>query len=316
MSSKNSAKSLVGSRASKSDEFYTLLSDIEKEMQFYLPQFKDKIIYCNCDDPKTSNFWKYFYQNFENFGLKKLISTYYKPKGYSFKSEYDGKEIVRTRFVGDGDFRSRECVETLKECDIVITNPPFSLFKEFIPLMYEYGKKFIVLGNQNSITYKTVFPFIKNNQLWYGKTIHKGGVEFQVPSTYPLFGTLYRFDKDGQRYIWVKGVRWFTNLDYEGRYSNFNFTQSYSPQKYQKYDFYDAINVNKSCEIPYDYMGAMGVPISFFDKYDPNLFEILDANDYRISDKVKIKPHGLIKDSEASVGGKLIYCRLLIRRRS
>lgn len=304
------------SKASKSDEFYTLLSDIENEMQIYFPHFKNKVIYCNCDDPKISNFWKYFYQNFEKLGLKKLISTYYKPKGYSFKTEYDGKETIRTRFVGDGDFRSRECVETLKDSDIVVTTPPFSLFQDFIPLMYEYGKKFIVLGNQNFIAYKSVFPFIKNNQLWFGKNGCQGAMQFQVPSSYRLFGTLYRFDENGQRYIIVKGVRWFTNLDYEGRCRDYNFTERYSSQKYQKYDYYNAINVNKSCEIPYDYMGAMGVPVSFFDNmYNPNFFEILDANDYRISDKIKTKPHGLIKDEEASVGGKLVYSRLLIRRR-
>lgn len=308
-------KDLVKARINKKDEFYTQLTDIEKELLYYKQHLKGKIIFCNCDDPEYSNFWKYFYLNFEFLGLKRLIATHFDYEKPTYKLEYDGKDIIRTDLKENGDFRSPEAIEILKSADIVITNPPFSLFREYIAQLLEYDKKFLIIGNINAITYKEVFPLIKENKVWLGRSIRSGDREFRVPDDYPLKAAGFRVDDNGNKYIRVKGVRWFTNLDYKERHEDLILYKNYSPEEYPEYDNYNAINVNKTKEIPRDFDGAMGVPITFIDKYNPDQFEILDANDYRKSDDVPIKPHGLIKDKEASINGKRTYVRILIRRK-
>lgn len=280
--------SLHAAKDAKNDEFYTRLEDINEEMNHYEDKFRGKIVFCNCDDPKWSNFWKYFHLNFEYLGLKKLITTHYEPEEVqSYKIEYTGGndedfEVgVRTDLTKNGDFRSPECIELLKEADIVVTNPPFSLFREYIALLMEYDKKFIIIGNVNALTYKEVFPLIKDNKVWFGASIHSGDRKFYVPDDYPLNAAGCGTDSDGRRFIRVKGVRWYTNMDYKARHTDLETTYLYSkkdtlyPDLYPKYDNYDAINVDKTAEIPMDYMKIMGVPITFFDKYNPDQFEII-----------------------------------------
>lgn len=307
--------SLHDAKKAKNDEFYTQLEDIELEMSHYRQHFVGKTIFCNCDDPTWSNFWRYFHVNFADLGLKRLISTHYDHNGNpSYKMEYTGGNDLDinagtvTSLEGDGDFRSPECVELLKEADIVVTNPPFSLFREYVAQLMEYGKNFIVIGNQNAVTYKEVFPLIKSNQLWYGASIHSGDRKFGVPDTYPLDAAGCGIDEMGQRYIRVKGVRWFTNLDMAKRHAPFFDPESVhacyegNEDYYPKYDNYDAINVDKTKDIPEDYFEAMGVPITFLDKYNPDEFEILDANTLRKDTvRVRFKAHGLIKDQEAAI---------------
>ncbi len=300
----------------KKDEFYTQLSDIEKELRNYKEHFKNKVVLCNCDDPYESNFFKYFANNFNHLALKRLIVTCYatSPIKYgqlslldidyvndkSLSSPYkviidkvddinkdgaigieDVEEIIKhkentlTILKGDGDFRSEECIELLKEADIVVTNPPFSLFREYIDQLFEYNKKFIIIGNINAVTYKNVFPRIAANELWLGQSIHSGDREFRIPDDYPIKASGYRIDENGVKYIRVKGVRWFTNLDYKERHEDLILYERYSPEKYPKYDNYDAINVDKTKDIPIDYDGVMGVPITFLDKFNPDQFEIV-----------------------------------------
>ena len=301
----------------KKDEFYTQLTDIEKEMRFYISHFKGKVIFCNCDDPDYSNFWKYFELNFERLGLKKLIATHYETDKPSYKLELtgdingDGKsdkhDIVRTTLKQNGDFRSPECIEILKEADIIITNPPFSLFREYISMLMQYEKKFLIIGNQNALTYKEFFPLIKNNQVWYGASIHSHGRDFKVPDDYPLQAYEFRTDEQGNKYINIKGVRWFTNLDYKERHEPLILYKHYTPEEYPKYDNYDAIEVSKTADIPCDYYGVMGVPISFMDKYSPEQFEILGDSRYHDGQEYA--------DDINILNGKLLYRRLLIRRR-
>jgi len=307
-------KNLRKARKEKKDEFYTQITDIEKELKHYKDQLKGKIIFCNCDDPEYSNFWKYFELNFHHLGLKKLVATHYDEEKPTYKLEYDGQQIIKTNLKQNGDFRSPEAVEILKQSDVVITNPPFSLFREYIVQLLEYDKKFLIIGNINAITYKEVFPLIKENRIWIGTTFNKT-LEFQVPDSYPLTGTQTRIDKDGNKFVKVSGITWFTNLDVKKRHEKLILYKKYTPEEYPKYDNYDAINVNRVTEIPLGYDGAMGVPITFLDKYNPEQFEILDANDYRKNDDVPIKPHGLIKDKEASINGNRTYVRILIRRK-
>ena len=261
MAQKNS--NLHAAKSAKNDEFYTQLTDIEKEIRHYKKHFKDKIILCNCDDPTWSEFWKYFHLNFSELGLKKLITTHYEPGKQSYKLEYSGgddnniEEGIKTILKGDGDFRSDECIELLKECDVVVTNPPFSLFRQYIARLMEHEKKFLIIGNQNAATYTEVFPLIKNNTLWLGNNHVK---EFKTPD-----GTLKKFGN----------ICWFTNLDINKRHEELPLWKKYTPEEYPKYDNYDAINVNKVAEIPCDYDGLMGVPLSFMDYYNPDQFEII-----------------------------------------
>ncbi|MBR6487465.1 MAG: adenine-specific methyltransferase EcoRI family protein [Clostridiales bacterium] len=313
-------KILSNAKSAKQDEFYTQLSDIELEMKHYRQHFKGKTVFCNCDDPYESNFFKYFAMNFNYLGLKKLIATCYvsSPVMYTQLSLFDDMEFsypnptkakkkpykveitevedltgngavdlddiqlllknkknVCTVLNGDGDFRSDECIELLKEADIVVTNPPFSLFREFVAQLVAYNKKFIIIGNQNAIHYKEIFPLIKDDKLWYGASIHSGDREFRIPEHYEVRSKSLRIDKFGNRYIRVVGVRWFTNLDYEQRHEKLILYKTYTPEEYPKYDNYDAINVNKTMDIPCDYDGIMGVPDTFLDKYNPEQFEIL-----------------------------------------
>lgn len=280
----NGNKGLHNANKAKKDEFYTQMTDIEKELKYYKNHLRGKIIFCNCDDPKYSNFWRYFELNFNHLGIKKLIATHYSETVPSYKLEleevYDENghprlKTTMTSLSGGGDFRSEECIEILKESDIVVTNPPFSLFREYVALLFKYNKKFIILGNQNALTYKEIFSLIKNNEIWLGGSIHSGDREFRVPKDYPLNTLGYRIDDNGEKYIRVKGVRWFTNLDYEERHETLILHKTYSEDEYPSYVNYDAINIDKTKDIPYDYDGIMGVPITFMDKYSPEQFEII-----------------------------------------
>jgi len=294
----------------KADEFYTLYEDIEKEMKYYTHFFKDKIVYCNCDD-HYSNFRKYFFDNFDKLGLKRLICTSY-PHGTL--EDINKDEMQLTVLKGDGDFRSEECIEFLKQCDIVVTNPPFSLFREFVAQLMEYKKKFLIIGNINAASYKEVFPLIRDNEIWMGASIHSGDREFRVPDDYPLNAAGYRVDENGVKFIRVKGVRWFTNMDYPQRHEDLILYKTYNPDDYPTYDNYDAINVGVTKEIPRDYAGVMGVPITFLDKFNPDQFEILG-----LTSSSKEVTGGLMKNPQdttrARIAGKLSYARILIKRK-
>lgn len=312
-------------KSAKNDEFYTQLSDIEKEMSYYKDFFKGKVVYCNCDDARESNFFKYFSMNFEHLGLKKLITTGYKADGKGVILTYEGdkngnrkvddEEIKVTELKGDGDFRSDECIEFLKEADVVVTNPPFSLFREYVKQLMDYGKKFIIVGNMNAITYKEIFPYVKENKLWWGASITSGDRKFYVPDNYPLEAAGCGIDEEGRRFIRVKGVRWWTNLANKKRNTPLDLYKRYSDE-YPKYDNYDAIEVSKTCDIPMNYDGVMGVPITFFDKYCPKQFEIVDARDFAYNDKQKNKSTYLIKDADSAINGKPTYARICIRKRT
>lgn len=328
-------KDLNQAKRAKKDEFYTQLSDIEAELRHYKEHFRGKTVLCNCDDPRVSNFFRYFAQNFELLGLKKLITTCYKSQSIELFSTgdkekavyliYEGdkngdkmpnpEEIDRHYLKQDGDFRSPECVKLLQEADIVVTNPPFSLFREYIALLEKHNKKYLIIGNLNAVTYRDVFGLIASDRLWFGHSIHSGDREFGVPSDYPLKAAGCRIDEQGNRFIRVKGVRWFTNIDYPERHEPLILYKTYNPEEYPKYDNYDAINVNKTADIPSDYDGAMGVPITFLDKYNPEQFELLDANDFIVDNQAPIKSHGLIKDKDSAIDGKPVYVRILIRKR-
>lgn len=272
-------KNLINAKKAKNDEFYTQLSDIEKELKHYRHHFKNKIVFCNCDDPTYSNFWKYFHLNFGLLKLKKLITTHYSKEGPSYKMEYSGGNDsdcnigITTPLIGNGDFRNQECIELLKQSDIVVTNPPFSLFREYVAQLVSYNKKFIIIGNMNAITYKEIFPLIKNNLFWSGYSFNKT-FEFSVPDYYKTSKST-RVDEKNRRIIKVPAICWFTDCSISKQSEKIHLTERYTPEKYPKYDNYDAINVNKVTEIPKDYFGVMGVPISFLDKYSPNQFEII-----------------------------------------
>lgn len=305
MASNSSNSNLHKANQAKKDEFYTQMSDIEKEMKHYKEQFRGKVVFCNCDDPKESNFVKYFSMNFEHLGLKKLIATHFKEANLftneqSYKLEYSGDKDgnrmpdpseFMTMMISDGDFRSKECVDLLKQSDIVITNPPFSLFRQYVAQLVEHKKKFLIIGNVNSITYKECFKLIKDNKMWLGASIHSGDREFRVPNDYPLNAASSRIDSDGYKYIRVKGVRWFTNLDYEERHENLVLYKKYVPDDYPKYENYDAINVNKTSDIPMNYDGHMGVPITFLDKYNPEQFEIIGLGISNSGIEIGVKPY-------------------------
>ena len=335
-------RNLEKAKVAKKDEFYTQLADIENELKHYRHHFYGKVILCNCDDPYESNFFKYFANNFNAFGLKKLIATCYNgspitgqelplfaideegnEKKVAYKVEItevkdvngDGRvDLADVRYLiqndknvlstlkENGDFRSRECIELLKEADIVVTNPPFSLFREYVAQLMKYEKKFIIIGNMNAITYKEIFPLIKNNLIWLGPSITSGDRKFWVPDDYELRAAGCGIDETGRKFIRVKGVRWFTNLDHKNRHEQFILYRPYTPEEYPKYDNYDAINVNSTKDIPVDYDGAMGVPITFLDKYNPDQFEIIrfrKGND----------------EKDLSINGKCPYFRILIKKK-
>lgn len=294
---------LTEAKVRKADEFYTQLVDIEKEMCHYKTHFNDKIVYCNTDDYRLSNFWKYFYDRFQELGLKKLISTCFSNGGRGVKAEYDGVNVVESELAGDGDFRSQECIDVLNAVDIVVTNPPFSLFREYIKQLFDYDKKFIILGNQNGLKTRVVFPKMRDNEVWFGASIHSGDREFLVPDDYIVTTQYYRIGDDGKKYIRVTGVRWFTNLEYEGRYKRLELKERFSPEKYPKYDNYDAVDVSKTKLIPFDYDGVMGVPVTFMDKYSPDQFEIVGIS-------------GECGQREGIVNGVSKYVRIFIKNKN
>jgi len=339
-------------RAEKNDEFYTQLSDIEKECNHYTAHFGGKTILCNCDDPYTSNFFKHFAMSFNDFGLKRLIAASYDPspiagtqlpfeeiagmkgsdkKAYIFDATEmpsnleDTKKLMKTvkevvrPLHGNGDFRSAECIELLKQADIVVTNPPFSLFREYVAQLVKYEKKFLIIGNINNAAYKEVFPLIRENKIWLGVSIHSGDREFRVPDYYPLNAAGFRVDENGVKYIRVKGVRWFTNLDHKGRHEKVDLWKKYTPQEYPRYDNFDAIEVGKTWQIPIDYDGMMGVPVTFLDKYNPEQFEILGmgTGDHAKELGIKVNYRGRT-DLSLTVNGKQScpYNRIIIRRKA
>lgn len=311
---------LHAAKTAKNDEFYTRFEDINDEINReehgYVKHFKDSVVYCNCDDPEESNFWKFFKIRFRFFQMKKLIATHYSAdKGASYKLEYDGESVVKTELKGNGDFRSEECVELLKESDIVVTNPPFSLFRDFIGLLMEYNKKFAIIGNMNAITYKEVFPLIKENKIWLGYSQPK--IFIQPDGTEKKFGN----------------ILWYTNLDIPKRHvpinSKWKFETGVKMGIYQKYDNYDAWNVDKVAQIPGDFDGVLGVPITFLDRFCPEEFEIVafrkgeDGKDLvftreRESSTVLSNPcQEKIKwPPQMFVDGKKKFFRILIRNKS
>lgn len=347
------------SRNDKADEFYTQLSLIESELKHYRPHFKDKTIFCNCDDPYESNFFKYFAMNFNALGLKKLITTCYATSpvvGNEFQyyadklgqltftpaeddtpiaqigerrpykveitevtdENRDGRidltdveYLMRSRnntmtlLDGDGDFRSPECVELLKEADIVVTNPPFSLFRDYIALLMKHDKQFLIVGNQNAITYREVLPLIRDSKIWLG--YNNGHFWFKVPDSYEEKKTDFKIDENGQKWRRMGNICWFTNLDIEKRHEDMPLFRTYSPEAYPQYDNYDAIEVNRTADIPCDYYGIMGVPITFMQYFNPNQFEILGDSRYHdgqdFSDDINV------------ISGKTLYRRILIRRK-
>lgn len=331
-------RSLRAAAVSKQDEFYTQLSDIEKELRHYTKHFRNKTILCNCDDPKVSNFFHYFAHNFEKLKLKKLLTTCYKNCDADLFSkhtnekgiylEYDGDkndnrvpdpdEIGIHGLKGDGDFRSEECIALLKQADIVVTNPPFSLFREYVEQLVKYKKKFVIIGNKNAITYKPIFYLIKENKLWLGSTPMGTDMTFSVSED--LAKELVETKKHGSAYRIVNGVVmaraqacWFTNLDISKRHEELITFKNYSRKEHPKYDNYDAINVNRTEDIPVDYAGPMGVPISFLDKYNPEQFHIIDGlNRYSILDGPTEETRGKYL---AQVNGKPTYVRIVIKRK-
>ena len=302
---------LKKAKAGKNDEFYTELTDIEKELRHYKHHFKDKVVFCNCDDPRISNFFHYFSYNFEALGLKKLITTCYKNQDRDLFSthqseraiwlEYTGdkngnnvpdvEEIGINHLQGDGDFRSKESIELLKQADIVVTNPPFSLFREYVAQLVEYDKKFVIIGNLNALTYRDIFKLVKENKLWFGHSIHSGDREFRVPEDYPLNAASSRIDEEGNKYIRVKGVRWYTNLDFNERHEDLILYKKYNEEEYPKYENFDAINVDVTKDIPVDYKGVIGVPITYIDKYNPDQFEIIGLGISNSGIEIGVQPY-------------------------
>ena len=272
---------LALAKKNKKDEFYTQLTDIEKELNHYKEHFKNKVVFCNCDDPKESNFFKYFALNFKYLQLKRLVATHYNEGEKSYKLEIvedinkDGKinldDAITTPLKGNGDFRSDECIKILEESDIVVTNPPFSLFREYIAQLIEYNKKFVIVGHQNAISYKEIFQLIKENKIWLGYGF-KGGAGHFINKFYEDYASASD-RKEGM--IRVSGVHWFTNLEIKKRQEDIILYKKYNEENYPKYDNFDAINIDVTKEIPMDYEGYMGVPITFMDKYNPKQFEII-----------------------------------------
>lgn len=268
----------------KKDEFYTQLSDIEKELKHYKKHFEGKVFFCNCDDPEHSNFWQYFSLNFDELRLKKLIATHYDREKPSYKLEMwrdaSGVHSGIKTLTQNGDFRSSESIGLLKEADIVVTNPPFSLFREYVAQLMEYDKKFIIMGSINAVTYKEFFPLIKDNKVWAGFSFNKT-MEFVMPDDYVLKGKAF-VDSNGKKHGFVPAIAWFTNIDIKKRHEDLQLFRRYydDPSLYPKYDNYDAIDVSKVTDIPVDYMGIMGVPVTFLDKYNPEQFEIIGCADY------------------------------------
>lgn len=324
-------KNLNNAKAGKKDEFYTELTDIEKELRHYKDHFKDKTVFCNCDDPRVSNFFHYFSHKFEDLELKKLITTCYKNQERDLFStnksesaiwlEYNGdkngdrvpnpEEIGIHKLKGDGDFRSQESIDLLTQADIIVTNPPFSLFREYVAQLIEHDKKFIIVGHQNALTYKEIFPLIKENKVWLGYGFNGGAAHF-INTQYEDYATAGNH-KEGK--IRVSGVHWFTNLDTRKRHEDLILYKTYNKKDFPTYDNYDAIEVSKTKDIPMDYKGVMGVPITFMDKYNPDQFEIIGATE----SEGKGFSNGLwneeSKVAQAMVKGERVYKRIFIKNK-
>ena len=331
-------RNLQDSYKNKQDEFYTNISLIERELKHYRQHFKDKIILCNCDDPYESEFFKYFAMNFNVLGLKKLITTCYdgspiaqqelsfseniNKKSYKLELnevkdwngdgrvdlldvEYYLKNNEVPTLKGNGDFRNEECISLLKEADIVVTNPPFSLFREYVAQLIKYEKKFLIIGNMNAITYKEIFPLFMSNKIWLG--YNSGHFWFKVPDYYEEKKTDFKIDEEGKKWRRMGNICWFTNLDIAKRHEDLVLYKNYTPDKYPKYDNYDSIEVSKTAEIPCDYFGVMGVPITFMDRHNPDQFEILGSSRYHDGQD--------FADDINFVKGKQLYTRILIRRK-
>ena len=311
--------SLSNAKRAKNDEFYTQLSDIENELKHYKSHFAGKVVYCNCDDARKSNFFRFFQKKFNDYGLKKLITTSYNENGHGSVLVYEGdtngngklddSEIKVSELKGNGDFRSEECIELLKEADIVVTNPPFSLFREYIATLVQYNKKFLVIGNQNAITYKEIFPLIKENKLWTGNNMVK---TFRVPQ---VTNKNCEVLPNGDIIAKFGSICWFTNLDIKKRHEEIILYKKYNEEEFPKYDNYDAIEVSKVCEIPKDYDGVMGVPITFLYRYNPSQFEIVDPRGFTDVERLKSKNTMLIKDKDSAINGKPTYARIAIRKK-
>ena len=347
-------RSLTEAAKAKEDEFYTQLTDIEKELRHYRKHFKGKTVFCNCDDPFESNFFKYFVLNFNKLGLKKLIATCYgtspisnqqislfdvlggdeanknKPYKAVVTKVYDATgdggidmldvaelfktgENELTELKGDGDFRSKECIKLLKEADIVVTNPPFSLFREYVSVLERYEKDFLIIGNQNAITYKEIFPLLKENKMWLG--YKAGDMAFTVPDYYKPRETRYWEDEDGQKWRSLGNICWYTNLDIKKRHEDLILIKKYTPEEYPKYENYNVIEVSKVKDIPYDYEGVMGVPITFMDKHNPDQFEIIGMaeDNGRGYSGVESKWDG--DNPHCVINGKNKFKRIFIRNR-
>ena len=307
---------LQKAKKSKSDEFYTQLCDIERELQYYPDCFSGKVVYCNCDDPRVSNFFRFFKENFQKLGIRKLIASFYKEQSYDlfetqpnekpYYCEYEGSDENMTieYFRGDGDFRSKECVDLLLQSDIVVTNPPFSLFRDFVSQLVRYNKQFLIIGNINAITYKEIFQLIQENKVWLGVNLGRGISGFIVPDHYQQYGTEVTVNEDGQTIIATNGCLWLTNLELKQRHEDIVLTKEYygNENAYPTYDNCNGINVDKTQDIPKDYAGLMGVPITFLHKYNPDQFEIVK---FRKGDDGK----------DLCINGKCPYFRILIRNK-
>lgn len=340
----------------KKDEFYTQYEDVAKEMVKHHERLKGKTVFCNCDDPFESAFFRFFVLHFDRLQLKGLVTTCYDGSSIAgreyplegmtgaYKSvvtEVPDTPLIRPdgsldleplfampgnsleRLEGDGDFRSDECRDLLKNVDVVATNPPFSLFREFITQLVQHEKDFIILGNMNATTTKEIFPLFQDDRVWYGETIRSGDRKFHVPDNYPLNAASCGIDDSGRRFIRVKGVRWFTNLETSQRHKPLALTRSYTPDDYPNYENYDAINVGRTQDIPADYDGVMGVPITFLDKYSPDQFEIVMlANGNartnvcpKVLSQVNYRAHPEDRGGVGIINGKRVYARVLIRRK-
>ena len=330
---------LNAAKKAKKDEFYTQLSDIENELRHYKEHFRGKTVLCNCDDPRVSNFFHYFAYQFEALGLKRLITTCYKNQTPDLFSQHDCERAIWLEYLGDrngnrvpdpeeigirllegdGDFRSPECIELLKQADIVVTNPPFSLFREYVAQLIKYGKKFLILGNQNNITYKEVFPLFMKNQIWLG--YKAGDMAFRVPADSEPRDTRYWQDNAGQKWRSLGNICWFTNLDIKKRHEELILFRKYSHEEYPRYFNFNAIEVGRVENIPYDYDDDMGVPLTFLDKYNPEQFEIIGQS-LELADMAVVRqrlgksgggPRFYLEEQNGQL--RRLYERIVIRRR-
>ena len=279
---------LLMSKSGKQDEFYTQYATIQDELSLYPTEtFANKIVLCNCDNPSQSNFWKFFYDNFDNLKLKKLICTYFVQGKTSCKSEYDGHCVTKTPLKGNGDFRSEECISIMKEADVVVTNPPYSLMNEYLPVLIDCGKKFIILGNLNHITLKKIKEIVLHEKCWLG--FHSGHFWFTVPDDYEEKRTDFKIDEHGTKWRRMGNSCWFTNVDIQRKHESLLLSHTYTPKDYMKYDDVDAIEVPTVKQLPKNYYGMMGVSITYIAKHNPSQFKIIDIVTPKINGKTKYK---------------------------